>query len=83
MKHLKKFSNDLKKANLSKDMKKQKQSGKVSSKPIRKVTTGDKSLAPKPKVGRYTEPSSKKLSSEQFLAKSKSKLTHIKEFNQF
>ena len=36
MKHLKKFNNDFKNADLSKDMKKQNQKGKVNTKPIKK-----------------------------------------------
>jgi hypothetical protein len=65
--------------NLSKDMKKQ---GHVSNrKPSNKKLSSEKELAETPKKGQYREPSSKKLSSETSLTKSK--LTHIKEFNEF
>lgn len=65
--------------NLSKDMKKQ---GHVSNrKPSNKKLSSEKELAETPKKGQYREPSSKKLSSESSLTKSK--LTHIKEFNEF
>ncbi len=64
---------------LSKDMKKQ---GHVKSrKPRNRKLSSEKSLAESPKKGRFTEPSSKKLDGEKFLTKSK--LTHLKEFNQF
>lgn len=65
--------------NLSKDMKKQ---GHVSNrKPSNKKLSSEKELAETPKKGQYREPSSKKLSSETSLTKSK--LNHIKEFNEF
>jgi hypothetical protein len=64
---------------LSKDMKKQ---GHVTSRKARnKKLSSEKSLAESPKKGRFTEPSSKKLDGEKFLAKAK--LTHIKEYNEF
>lgn len=64
---------------LSKDMKKQ---GHVKSrKPRNKKLSSEKSLAESPKKGRFTDPSSKKLDGEKFLTKSK--LTHIKEYNEF
>ena len=84
LKHIKSYATlDLKKADLSKDMKKQSHTGKISTKPInKKQLSSDKSLSPKPKVGRYNAPNSKKkLSSEEFLATSK--LTHLKEMSQF
>ena len=71
------------KSNLSKDMKKQGHTGKVSSKPIKKKKlVGEDSLAETPKKGTYRAPSSKKLSSETSLQKSHT-LKHIKEFAEF
>ena len=72
MKNIKTFeehSVDMKKLNLSKDMKKQGHTGQVNTKPNSKKTLeGEKSLAKKPPVGKHREPSNKKLSSEEFLA---------------
>ena len=69
MKHLKKFNNDFKNADLSKDMKKQNQKGKVTPKPVKKKKlSSDEFLSKLPKKGNYSKPSSKKLSSEEFLS---------------
>lgn len=72
MKNIKTFeehSVDIKKLNLSKDMKKQDHTGKVSTKPKnQKVLSAEKTLAKKPPVGRHREPSNKKLSGETSLA---------------
>jgi hypothetical protein len=64
---------------LSKDMKKQ--DHVKSRRPRNRKLSSENSLAESPKKGRFTEPSSKKLDGEKFLTKSK--LTHIKEFNEF